>query len=181
MAKLTEKVYGEALFQLAVEEESTARLMEEILTVRQVLAENPELATLMQHPGVPQTDKEQVLENIWGQSVSREVTGLMLLLLKKEHYAELPKVLDYFLEKVREKEKIGIACVKTAVELSQAQKEKIETRLLETTSYCKFEMHFETDPSLIGGIVIRIGDRVVDSSIKTRLEKLSRQLYQIQL
>ena len=52
---------------------------------------------------------------------------------------------------------------------------------METTSYQSFEMHYETDPSLIGGMVIRIGDRVVDSSIKTRLENLSRQLYQIKL
>ena len=90
MAKLIEKVYGEALFELAVEEGKTASLMEEILKVKQVLADNPELAKLMQHPGVPETEKEQVLENIWGQSVSREVTGVMLLLLKKEHYGQLP-------------------------------------------------------------------------------------------
>lgn len=181
MAKLIEKVYGEALFELAVEEGKTASLMEEILTVKQVLADNPELAKLMQHPGVPEAEKEQVLENIWGQSVSREVTGIMLLLLKKEHYGQLPLVLDYFLEKVREKERIGIAYVKTAVQLSDAQQAKVEKRLLETTSYRKFEMHFEVEPSLIGGMVIRIGDRVVDSSIKTRLENLSRQLYQIKL
>lgn len=113
--------------------------------------------------------------------MSREVTGIMLLLLKKEHYGQLPLVLDYFLEKVREKERIGIAYVKTAVQLSEAQQAKVEKRLLETTSYRKFEMHFEVEPSLIGGMVIRIGDRVVDSSIKTRLENLSRQLYQIKL
>lgn len=181
MAKLIEKVYGEALFELAVEEGKTASLMEEIMAVKQVLSDNPELAKLMQHPGVPETEKEQILEKIWGNSVSREITGLMLLLLKKEHYGQLPQVLDYFLEKVREKERIGIAYVKTAVQLSGTQQEKVEKRLLETTSYRKFEMHFEVDPSLIGGMVIRIGDRVVDSSIRTRLENLSRQLYQIRL
>ena len=135
MAKLIEKVYGEALFELAVEEGKTASLMEEIMAVKQVLSDNPELAKLMQHPGVPETEKEQILEKIWGNSVSREITGLMLLLLKKEHYGQLPQVLDYFLEKVREKERIGIAYVKTAVQLSGTQQEKVEKRLLETTSY----------------------------------------------
>lgn len=181
MAKLIEKVYGEALFELAVEEGKTAELMEEIRLVKQVLSDNPELAKMMQHPGIPVNEKEQVIEQVWGGKVSREVTGLMVLLLKKEHYGQLPQVLDYFLEKVREKERIGIAYVRTAVELSPTQREKVEKRLLETTSYRKFEMHFEVEPSLIGGMVIRIGDRVVDSSIKTRLENLSRQLYQIKL
>lgn len=181
MAKLIEKVYGEALFSLAVEADRTAGLMEEVKLVKQVLSDNPEFAKMMQHPAIPVAEKEQIIEQVWGDKISREVTGLMVLLLKKEHYAKLPQVLDYFLEKVREKERIGIAYVKTAVELSGAQREKVEKRLLETTSYRMFEMHFEVDPSLIGGMVIRIGDRVVDSSIKTRLENMSRQLYQIKL
>ena len=181
MAKLIEKIYGEALFELAVEEGRTAELMEEIKLVQQVLSDNPELAKMMQHPGIPVNEKEQVIEQVWGGKVSREVTGLMVMLLKKEHYGQLPQVLAYFLEQVREKERIGIAYVRTAVELSTAQREKVEKRLLETTSYRTFEMHFDVDPSLIGGMIIRIGDRVVDSSIKTRLENMSRQLYQIKL
>lgn len=181
MAKLIEKVYGESLFELAVEEGKTGTLLEEVQTVKQVLADNPELAKLMQHPGIPENEKEKVLENVWGGRVSREVTGLMLLLLKKEHYRQLPLVLDYFLEKVREKEKIGTAYVKTAAPLTENQKEKVERRLLETTSYKSFRIHFDVDEALIGGMVIRIGDRVLDNSIKTRLENLSRQLYQIKL
>lgn len=85
MAKLIEKVYGEALFELAVEEKRTGSLMEEVQILKQVLAENSELAKLMQHPGIPESEKEEVLENVWGGRVSKEITGLMLLLLKKEH------------------------------------------------------------------------------------------------
>lgn len=181
MAKLIEKVYGEALFELAVEEKRTDSLMKEVQAVKQVLAENSELAKLMQHPGIPENEKEEVLKNVWDGRVSKEIVGLMLLLLKKEHYGQLPLVLDYFLERVREKEHIGTAYVTTAVPLSGDLRSKVEKRLLETTNYQSFEMHFEVDESLIGGMIIRIGDRVVDSSIRTKLENLSRQLYQIKL
>ncbi|MGN1146955.1 MAG: ATP synthase F1 subunit delta [Lachnospiraceae bacterium] len=181
MAKLTEKVYGEALFELALEEGRTESLLQEVKEVKQVLLANPELAKLMQHPGIPEGEKEKILENIWDKRISREITGLMLLLLKKEHYGELIQVLDYFIAKVQEKEKIGIAYVKTAVPLSEEQKKKVEKRLLETTSYRSFEMHFAVEEALIGGMVIRIGDRVLDSSIRTKLANLSRQLYQIKL
>ena len=58
---------------------------------------------------------------------------------------------------------------------------EVERKLLETTSYQQMEMHYQTDESLIGGMVIRIGDRVVDSSIKTKLSELTRQLMKIQL
>lgn len=181
MAKLIEEVYGEALFELALEENKTESLLEEVCEVKQVLLDNPDLSKLMLHPGVPMDEKEKVLENIWDGRISRELTGMMLLLLKKDHYKQLPLVLDVFLAKVKEHEKIGIAYVKSATALTEEQQKKVEKRLLETTKYESFEMNFEVDESLIGGVVIRIGDRVLDNTIKTRLETLSRQLYQIKL
>lgn len=181
MAKLIEKVYGDALFDLSMEQGSTDSLSEEVGLVKQVLSENPGLAKLMQNPAIPEPEKEEVLKSVWEGRVSREIMGLMLLLLKNEHYRQLPLVLDYFQGRVREEKGIGVAYVRTAVLLTDSQKESVERKLLETTRYHSFEMHFEVDEMLIGGMVIRIGDRVLDSSIRTRLENMSRQLYQIKL
>jgi F-type H+-transporting ATPase subunit delta len=69
----------------------------------------------------------------------------------------------------------------TAVELSADQKAKVEQKLLDTTKYETFEMNYSVDTSLIGGMVIRIGDRVVDSSIKTKLFELTRELRKVQI
>ena len=69
-----------------------------------------------------------------------------------------------------------MAYVTSATELSDACKKEIEAKLLGTTSYKTMEIHYSVDKSLIGGLVIRIGDRVVDSSIKTKLEDLKRAL-----
>ena len=65
--------------------------------------------------------------------------------------------------------------------LTDKEKEAVEKRLLETTKYESFVMNFEVDPSLIGGMKIRIGDRVVDSSIKTKLNNMAKSLSEIQL
>ena len=67
------------------------------------------------------------------------------------------------------------------MELNEAQKSAVCAKLLETTSYREMEMHYQVDEALIGGMVIRIGDRVVDSSVATKLEELKRQLLKIQL
>ena len=69
----------------------------------------------------------------------------------------------------------------SAVALSDEQKTALEKRLLDTTGYVHFEMHDDVDASLLGGMVIRIGDRVVDSSIKTRLYGLKKELSALQL
>ncbi len=181
MAKLIEKVYGDALFDLAVEENRTMAYLEEIKEIAQVLSQNPDFAKLMQHPGIPESEKEEVLKSVWSGRISKEVEGLMLLLLQKEHYNELPKVLDYFVKRVKEQEGIGTAYVTTPMPLTEGQKAAVEKRLMETTDYKSFEIHYAEDETLIGGIVIRIGDHVMDNSVRTRLENLSKELYQIKM
>ena len=74
-----------------------------------------------------------------------------------------------------------MAYVTTAVELDAAQRQAVEARLLETSGYADMEMHYEVDASIIGGMIIRINDRVVDSSVRTKLNGLKKQLLQIQL
>ena len=69
----------------------------------------------------------------------------------------------------------------SALPLTGDQKANIIRRLLDTTKYEQFEMNYSVDKSLIGGVVIRIGDRVVDSSIKTKLYELSKDLRKIQV
>ena len=69
----------------------------------------------------------------------------------------------------------------TAVELREEQKQALVKRLIETTKYETMEMNYATDSSLIGGMIVRIGDRVVDSSIKHKLNDLTRDLLKIQL
>ena len=74
---------------------------------------------------------------------------------------------------------VTLKAITTAMAMSDAQKEKVEKKLLETTKYESFEMCYHVDESLIGGMLIRIGDRVVDSSIKTKLYELSKELKSI--
>jgi len=61
------------------------------------------------------------------------------------------------------------------------QKEQVRKRLLETTKYVEFDLAFQEDSKLIRGMIIRIGDRVVDSSVRTRISELAKELSKIQL
>ncbi len=181
MAKLVSKTYGEALFSLAVEEDKSSLFLEEAEGIRGILKENPEFDKMMLHPGIPKQEKLSVVDQVFGGRVSPEMTGFLKIVVQKERYSDLQGIFRYFINKVKEVQKIGIAHVTTAVALSDRQKEQVCKRLLETTKYRTMEMHYQTDPEIIGGMVIRIGDRVVDSSIRSKLNDLTRQLLQIQL
>lgn len=181
MAKLVSKTYGDALFELAVEENRTEDLMQEIQMLQGLLAENKDFEKILEHPEIPKEEKLQVIETVFRGRISDALTGFLKIVVTKERYKDLPDIFAYFIARVKEYNKIGVAGVVSAVPLTEAQKQKIEKRLLETTSYEKMEIDYKVDESKIGGLLIRIGDRVVDSTISSRLTALTASLMKISL
>ena len=181
MAKLISKTYGDALFELAVEKNKVDMLAEEIEQLKGVLSENEEFGRLMNHPKIIKEEKIQVAKNVFEGRLSDELLGFITIIISKDRYKDIDAILDYFIAEVKRYRGIGVATVTTAVPLKEEQCQKIEEKLLDTTQYTKMEMHYNLDESLIGGMVIRIGDRVVDSSIKTKLNELQKDLLKVQL
>lgn len=179
MAKLVGTTYGEALFELAVEEGKEDEFLDEIVQLKELLYENPDFGKLMNHPKILKEDKLKVLEEVFGGRISKELLGFLYLIVSKDRYGDIDSILNYFIEEVKRIKGIGIAYVTTAIDLSEVKKKEVEEKLLETTSFKKMEMHYQVDESLIGGMVIRIGDRVVDSSVKNKLFELQRELLKI--
>lgn len=176
MAKVISKTYGDALFDLAVEQGKIDETQEQITLLSQTFAENPELLALLNHPKITKEEKITVIENVFKNRLSDNVVGFLVLIVEKGRYNEIAAIFDYFQAKVREYKKVGVAQVSSATALSKEQKEKIESKLLEQTEYESFQMTYDVNPALIGGMTIRIGDRVVDSSIRTKLEGMTKML-----
>ena len=181
MAKLISKTYGEALFEVAVEEGIVDSLFQEVEAVHAVFQENDEYVRLLNHPKIPVEQKVSMLEEVFKGRASKQLTGLLTTVAEKGRFSEIEGILGYFEERVREYKKIGTAYVTSAVEFTQKQKASLEKRLLETTAYQSFRIDYSVDTGLIGGMVIRIGDRVVDSSIRTKLGNMAKELSKIQL
>lgn len=181
MAKLVSKTYGDALFKLALEENTIDATAEEAKAVLDAFAENEELSKLLNHPKVTREEKIKVIENIFKKDFSDNMVGFLVIIVQKGRYNEIPAIFTYFLEQVMEYKNIGTAKVTSAVALTAEQKAAVEKRLLEVTKYVEFNMDYKVDPALIGGMVIRIGDRVVDSSIRTQIDSMAKDLMKIQL
>lgn len=188
MAKLVSAVYGDALFSSVLDDSGDAqknggveRLHTDIMTLKTILSENPQLLEILGHPDISREEKEGVLSRVFESWMMPQLYGLQMLLVQKERIGELSHILDNVVERYKAYMKIGVVYVTGPMELSAKQKKSVEEKILQTTGYASLEMHYQTDPSLIGGLVIRIGDRVADSSIRTRLEKMTRQLKNIQI
>lgn len=169
------------MFELAVEENKVDELYEEIQQLRDILKKNDEFGRLMEHPKIIKEEKLKVLDNVFKGKLSDELLGFMTIIISKDRYQEMDDIMEYFIMEVKKYKGIGVATVTTAVLLRDEQRAKIERRLLDTTKYKSMEMHYQQDAALIGGMVVRIGDRVVDSSIKTKLNEMQRDLLKVQI
>lgn len=181
MAKLVSKVYGDALFEEALRKQEVDALFEEVKGLQMIWRENQSLAELLDNPKIVKEEKIGIIKNIFDGRVSDDLMGFLAVIVDKGRQKEIPAICEYFVNAVKEYKNIGVAHVTSAVELNDGQKARLAEKLLNTTTYVEFEMDYQVDPSLIGGMVIRIGDRVVDSSVKTQIYDLRRSLLKLQL
>lgn len=181
MAKLISKTYGDALFETALERNCEDDLLVQAQSILDAIVENPDFMKLMTHPKILKEEKLKIVEETFKGRVNDEMAGFLTVIVKKDRFGQIEEILQYFISEVKEHKGIGVAYVTTPLTLTEIQKAAIEKKLLETTSYKEMELHYEEDKSLIGGMIVRIGDRVVDSSVSTKLEELKRQLLKVQL
>ena len=179
MAKLISKTYGDALLEIAVEENKLDLFFEEISQLSDIFNNNPEFGKLMNNPRIAVADKLDVLKNVFEGKISKELMGFFSTIISKGRYSQIDEILSYFLSEVKRIKGIGVASVVTPLPLKDDQKKNIEKRLLETTKYKSMEINYSVDETLIGGMRIRIGDRVVDSSIQTKITKMQQDMMKI--
>lgn len=176
MAKLVSKVYGDAYVSVVSEKNNLIDALEEIKSVKNILLENVEIIELLDSPKMDDEEKIDFIKGIFENHISVDSMGFLLTIIEKKRQAELLPILDYVIDCVKELLLIGKATVTTALSLDDSKKERIVDELLKSSHYKSLEAEYVVDESIIGGIVIRIGDRVVDSSVKTRIDKMRKML-----
>ncbi|MBR6148153.1 MAG: ATP synthase F1 subunit delta [Lachnospiraceae bacterium] len=179
MAKLISKTYGDALLEIAKEEKKVDLLLEEVTAVMAILKDNPDFSKLMNNPRISVDEKQTVMSNVFEGRISNELMGFFSMIVNKGRYDHIDEIFTYFQDEVKKIKGIGVAYVTTPLELSDAQKKNVEKKLLETAGFKQMEMHYDIDSELVGGMRIRIGDRVVDSSIHTKILKMQQDMMKV--
>ena len=186
MAKLAANAYGDALFELTLEKSKenqsyTDNMLEEVVSVLGLFKANENLKKLLIHPQISKEEKIAVVENIFKGRTSDDIVGLLVTIVKNGRSSEIDAIFEYFIDKVKKYNHIGKAFVTSAVPLSEELKTKIEEKLISLTEYKEFEMSYSVDKDILGGLIIRIGDRVVDSSLKNKINSMCQTLEKIHI
>jgi F-type H+-transporting ATPase subunit delta len=165
--------YADAVFDLAQSENRFDEWETELETLSSIFAGADVLAWLT-NPGVSMADKESVIDT--GLAFAgQEARNLGRLLVTSGRVELSRQILDIYRERLDEARGIVHALVTTAVPLSDSESAAISQRLIAMTGQ-QVKIDAVVDPSIIGGIVVRMGDRLIDGSARARLQELKRRL-----
>jgi F-type H+-transporting ATPase subunit delta len=177
LARSTARRYAEAAFEIAQRDDS----MEAWLTALAIAEErlvDPQVTRLLSNPAVPSTSRVELLGRIVGTDVSGAQRNLLALMVQRGRFEQLPAVIREFMRLYRLREGIVEATVTSATELDAVEIAALQARLVALTGK-HIELEQQVDPELLGGLQVRVGDQLIDGSVRGRLERLRIDLSNI--
>ncbi len=178
MAELVSKTYSEALFDVALEMNVIDQMKSEFDFLAEILKANPDFFELIKTPKISIDEKKKILTESFSDQVSEPFMNFLKIILDKKRGAELLGIKEAFDERVDAHHNRISAMVESVVPLTEAQLLSLKEKL-EALSGKTVDLKNVTNKALIGGIIVTMGDRVIDGSIKYKLETMLEGLTQI--
>ena len=163
--------YASGIFELAKAEGELERVEDELFAVAQALDGSADLRSTLTDPQLPLERKQAIVDDLLEGRASSLTVGLIQLVLGQGRSSELPAIARALLEKAAESRDRAVAEVRSAVALDDETVERLAAALGRATGK-KVEVKVIVDETVIGGIVARVGDIVIDGSIAKRVESL---------
>ena len=168
--------YAEAFLDLAKSNNSLKETTNDINIVSQFLANSSDLKKFLGNPLVTKDAKKNVVKDILGEQISESTLKFLLLLVDRGRIEVLEQIAQKFLELSYKQESIEIAKVTSSIKLSAEQQQQIAEKLKAITGAKQIKLALKVDPELIGGFTIEVGSKMIDTSIRGQLRKISNLL-----
>ncbi len=163
--------YAEALVGLAEEEKNVDIFVKDLEALKRAIRQSRELMLFLRSPVINHPKKAEILQAVFAGKLHKSTLRALEVVTLKGREDILPDIIDQFFAILDEREGIVRVKVKTATEFTKEQTEVLQKKL-EQYSQKNVKIEFSTDRCLIGGFVARVGDTVLDGSVKRQLELL---------
>lgn len=170
--------YSAALYEIAAESNKVDQIEEELKAVNVILQENKDLQKVLYHPQITATAKKELLDQLFKGKISELTLNFVELLVDRRRETFFGDIVAEFIAQANVGRNIVAARVTSVVDLKDQEKSAVDQLLARLTGK-KVQVSYGTDPSLIGGLLIRIGDKVIDGTIKAKLAALGDRLMKI--
>lgn len=173
--KVVAERYAQALFQLAQEQRQEAKFGGILDDILEMMKEHPDFGRILHHPVVRKEDKKQMIQQLFSGKIPDQLLHFLCLLVDKKREDHLAEIAAEYTRLLNASNKTVITDVVTAVPMFK-KTEAILKQQLEDYLGQQVIMNCHTDPEMLGGVTIKIGDRMIDGSLKTQLNNLAQAL-----
>ena len=164
--------YALALFELADEQQQLDGVADELKQLREMVADSAELRLLITSPVIARDQQAKAMDAILEQAGAGDLTRrFVMVVANNRRLFVLPQMIKGYLAELSRRRGEVTAEVTTAQALSDAQQARL-TETLRAEVGAKVQVDLKVDQSLLGGLVVRVGSRMIDSSLRTKLQKL---------
>lgn len=169
------KRYALALFQLSKENNLLAQVEQELRVVKEVLVDSSDLNAILQSPKVSSAKKKEIVKDSFSQ-VNPFVLNTLMILIDRHRQDQMVEVVDQFVGLSNEEHGIADAKVYSIRPLTEAESEELSASFAAKVDKKSLRIQNIVDPELLGGLKIRIGNRIYDGSLRGKLNRLERKL-----
>ncbi len=181
-SKVIAERYARALLDAAREQQLVAAVADDLAALTQVLAESPEFERFFFHQQLTPAKKQALLMPVLEGLLQEQITrNFIMLLWQKKRATELPGIIASYQAALRQSRGELVAQVTAIRQLSQHELQQLREQISSLTGCQSVELQTKIDESILGGLVLRIGDKVYDGSLARRLQQLRRKLLQAQV
>lgn len=164
--------YASALFSLARDQDALDAIAGDLSAFKDLIRESPELRRLIESPVLSRTQQRAGITAVAEQGEAHELTRKFVgLLAEKRRLFALPDMIGAYAEMLAAHRGEIQAEVISAVPLTDEQQATVERQLTESAGQ-KVQIRTEVDPALLGGLIVRVGSRMIDASLRTKLHQL---------
>ena len=167
----TSKEYAEALFELAAGEHVLEETSDGLVTVISALQQMPEYRSLLASAAIGKADRLKALDDAFAGKIPNVLMGVLRMMISRGHVSALDNMVREYEELSRQYRGESTARVLSAVPLKESEAVAIRTELEKRFGH-PVTVQCEVDPSLIGGVRVEVEGRVIDGSIRNKLEQI---------
>ncbi len=167
--------YATAILEIAKAEDQLERVGDELFKIARAIEQSAELRDALTDPQIPVERKQAILSDLLAEQTSQLSRSLVNFVVAAGHARELPDIADRLVQQAAAERNRVVAEVRTPVSLTDEQVERIAAGLGQSLGK-QVDVKVVIDESVLGGVVARIGDTVIDGSVRHRLESLREKL-----
>jgi F-type H+-transporting ATPase subunit delta len=167
--------YAQAIFEIAKSEGSLETVENELFQFSQLFQSNEQLREKLTDQSLPVEKRQAIVEDLLGQKASHVTVNIISFIVGAGRARELPEIVNRLVEQAAAARQREVAEVRTALPLDDEQLRRLREALQRSTGK-QIELKVIVDPSVIGGVVARVGDTVIDGTVRRRLEQLRESL-----